>query len=374
TNAGTVNWTDTGAFYVQNNNSSLSGAIYNLAGGLWDFQNDPSYIYCYYCNGYELFNNAGKVEKSGGTGTSYINLPFYNTGAVVAQTGVLDFENGGLIAGDYSASNGAAIYFTGGSFSNSVSAVLTGPGAIAFTGGSLTLANNVIPGLQLNGGTLVLGTNFQGGTITNLTLSGSVLSGNWAVSGTFNCGDGFSGSLLVASAATMNWSGGNAAGSLTVASNGVLNVSGNGTKYLEGAVTNAGTVNWTDTGAFYVQNNNSSLGGAIYNLAGGLWDFQNDPSYVYCYYCNGYELFNNAGTVEKSGGTGTSYIELPFYNTGAAVAQTGVLDFENGGPIAGAYSASNGAAIYFSSGSFSNSVAAVLTGPGAIAFTGGTLT
>src|SRR5208283_1679911 len=137
-----------------------------------------------------------------------------------------------------------------------------------------------------NGGTVTLSSS---ATVSNLNL----------VSGTLNGAGNFTVSSNV------NWSGGNVACPLTIISNGVMNVSGNSTKYLQSALTNAGTVNWTDTGAFYVQNNNSSLSGAIYNLAGGLWDFQNDPSYVYCYYCNGYELFNNAGTVEKSGGTGT---------------------------------------------------------------------
>ena len=60
-------------------------------------------------------------------------------------------------------------------------AVLSGPGAIQFTGGSLALLNNVIPNLQITGGIVGLGTNFQGGSITNLTLSGATLSSDYSV-------------------------------------------------------------------------------------------------------------------------------------------------------------------------------------------------
>jgi hypothetical protein len=126
----------------------------------------------------------------------------------------------------------------------------------------------------------------------------------------------------------MNWSGGTMGGPLTVASNGVLNVSGDNVTYLRNALTNEGTVNYSSTYYFYVQNNDSSTyQGAIDNMAGASWDFENDPSYIACYFCSGYEAFNNAGTVEKSGGTGTSYIGLPFYNTGALSVFTGTIDF-----------------------------------------------
>jgi hypothetical protein len=64
-------------------------------------------------------------------------------------------------------------------------------------------------------------------------------------------------------------------------------------------------------------------------MSGALWDFLSDPSSISCYYCNGLEVFNNAGTVGKSGGTGTSATDIPFYNTGTLSVLTGTLYFND---------------------------------------------
>src|SRR5208282_4696739 len=119
---------------------------------------------------------------------------------------------------------------------------LNGPGAIQFTGGTLTLSNNVIPDLALINGTLYLGTNFQGGTITNLT-TGAVLQGSFTVSGVFNCNGGVSGNVLVSDGATLNFSGGTIGGNLTLAGGGLVNWSGGN---VSGAlsVPAGGILNW----------------------------------------------------------------------------------------------------------------------------------
>ncbi len=80
--------------------------------------------------------------------------------------------------------------------------------------------------------------------------------------------------------ATMNWSGGNLFGALTVASNAVLNISG-GSKTLYAALTNAGTVTVTSTGYLQEYYSPPNYYGAIYNLPGALFDIQNDQFYFY---------------------------------------------------------------------------------------------
>ncbi len=230
TNAGTVNWTG-GSLYL-NSCSYAPGPVVNLPGGLWTVQCDQ-YLY-YNCalpaSGY--FLNLGTIQKKAGTGTTYIYLPFDNLGAVAGLAGTLSFYDGGTIAGSYSAASGAVIGFSSGSFSNAAPPALSGSGAIQFTGGSLSLVNDIIPGLQLTGGTVTLAPGFQGGVITNLTLSGSTLSGTNTVTG------------------TMNWASGTVAGPLTVAGSGVLNLLGTSPMYLGSALTNAGTVNWTGGGLY----------------------------------------------------------------------------------------------------------------------------
>jgi hypothetical protein len=129
----------------------------------------------------------------------------------------------GTIDGQFYAAVGTTIVFNG-SFTTGNALLLNGPGAFQFNGGTLTLMKDVIPNLQMLGGTLLLGPAFQGGSITNLTLTGIILAGTNVVTG------------------TLNWTAGPMQGSLTVASNGVLNMSGSAEKDLEGPMTNSGTV------------------------------------------------------------------------------------------------------------------------------------
>ena len=223
TNAGTVVWTG-GTLYAQNYAPyGYFGAVENLAGGVWDIQCDQS-LNNNYGVATAYFHNAGTVQKTVGTGTTSIGIVFTNAGTVVAQTGTVNFSNGGIIESNFQAAAGAVIQFTGGAFSYGTVPVLTGPGAIRFTGGTLALLNDVIPGLQMTGGTLGLSPTFQGGTITNLTFGGS-LNGDFAISGTLTLGNGDAGTLTVLNGATLNWSGGTLDG-LVLSNGAVLNWSG----------------------------------------------------------------------------------------------------------------------------------------------------
>ncbi len=368
TNAGTVTWTGTGTITVYNSLSTYIGAIWNLPGAVFDIATDEN-INCA-CYGYEFFNNQGTLEKTAGTGTTIIFIAVTNTGTVEATNGTLNFNNGGSIGGVYSAGAGTAINFSGGNFTASA-ATISGLGTVEQTGGTLTLLSNIIPNLQLNGGTVVLAPTFQGGVITNLTLLTSTLSGTNTVTGTLTCGGGFSGPLLVEAGATMNWTGGTASGPLTVTSNAMLNISGSGGKILENTLTNAGTVTWTGTGAITLYNNLSSYNGAIWNLPGAVFDIATDEN-INCA-CYGYEFFNNQGTLEKTAGTGTTYISVLVTNTGTVEAQSGTLNFNDGGSIGGVYTTVSGAAINFTGGNFSVGAAAI-SGAGSVMLTGGTLT
>ena len=114
----------------------------------------------------------GGTQKLAGTGTTDIEILFLNSGTVSATEGTLNLDNGGIVEGTFSAASAATINWAGGSFAYQNGPLLNGPGTIALTGGSLTLVSNTLANLQLLGGTVNLSTNFQGGTITNLTLPG----------------------------------------------------------------------------------------------------------------------------------------------------------------------------------------------------------
>jgi hypothetical protein len=316
TNAGTVVVTNTGNLRLWYSPPTYTGAIYNLAGGLFDIQNDQFYLYNTY--GTEFFNNAGTLRKSAGSGTTVIYPIMNNTGTVDAETGTLSFQGGGTIDGLFHAAAGATIAFNGGSYTGGNAPQFTGAGAFKFNSGTLTLLNNVIPSLQMLGGTLIVGPAFQGGSITNLTLAGISLASTNTVTG------------------TMNWTAGNVSGALTVASGAVLNLGGSGTLNLYGALTNAGTVVVTNTGNLRLWYSPPTYYGAIYNLPGGLFDIQNDQFYLY--YAYGPEFFNNAGTLRKSAGSGTTAIYPIVNNTGLIEADSGTLGFQtipnlNGGEV-----------------------------------------
>jgi hypothetical protein len=387
TNAGTINWSNSADWYVYNNNTaSYSGAIYNLSGALLNIQNDQG-IYGEYADAF--FDNAGTVSKGANTGATTFDLAFTNSGAVIATNGAISFNSGGDLDGSFAAAAGASINFSGGTFSYLTPPTVTGPGVVQLTGGSLELVSNTIPNLQLAGGTVTLGSNFQGGTIANLT-SGATLNGNFTVSGRFNCGGGVSGSVLVANGGTLsfnggtisgsltvaggalaNWSAGNASGPISIATNGVLNVVGSGSVGLYASLTNAGTINWSNSADWYVYNNNTaSYSGAIYNLSGALLNIQSDQG-IYGEYADAF--FDNAGTVSKGANTGATTFDLAFTNSGAVVALAGAINFNSGGDVDGRFTAATNASINFSGGTFSYLTPPTVTGPGVVQLTGGNL-
>ncbi|HEV2391800.1 MAG TPA: Ig-like domain-containing protein [Verrucomicrobiae bacterium] len=389
TNAGTINWSNSVTFYVYNNNSAGNkGAIWNLAGGLFNIQSDQGLSGQYCC---AFFNNAGTITKGANSGTTSFNLVFTNSGSVTATAGNLNFNGGGDIDGTFTAGPGAGINFNGGTFVYSLPPTLTALGTIQLSGGSLTLVSNTIPNLQLTGGSVSLGPNFQGGVITNLTLAGANLNGSYAVTGVLNCSGGVSGGLQVASAgvvnwtggtisgplglvggSTLNWSGGTATGPVNIAKNGVLNLLGGGSVALWAPLTNAGIINWSNSVTFYVYNNNSAGNqGAIWNLAGGLFNIQSDQGLSGQYCC---AFMNNAGTISKGANTGTTTFSLNFTNTGAVMALKGTINFNGGGDIDGMFTASAGADLNFNGGNFVFTNAPTVNGPGAVQLTGGNLT
>jgi hypothetical protein len=101
-----------------------------------------------------------------------------------------------------------------------------------------------------------------------------------------------------------------------------LDIFGGSTVYLYAPLTNAGTINWSNTSSFTLYNNRATYSGAIYNLAGGLFNILTDQS---LYGQIGQEFFNNAGLVRKLSGTGTTYFNLAVTNSGTVSVQHGLL-------------------------------------------------
>jgi len=409
TNAGHINWNGSGDWCLYNDRAENHGLIVNLPGGVIDAQCNDEMCYDY---GYEWFSNAGLFRKTMSTNRTIVDVVFTNTGTVAVESGELDFDNangsyggvfqaangttlkfnsGGVLSGSFTAGFGADIGFDSGTFSEVPAAVFGGAGKVEMNGGTLTLQSDVIPNLQLNGGALNLPAGFQGGTITNLTVTGITLNGTNTVTGLLNLNGSASGPLVVASGGVVNWGGGTLSGGLTVAPGGVVNITGQSYSYMYVAgISNAGTINWTGGYPALI------YGSTFYNLAGGVFNIECD-GYFYYYY--GSEKFNNAGLVQKFGTTGRTTIEVNLTNTGVVLAQSGTLvfsdyyngwnedlggtfqadagatlEFDAGGILTGNFTSAAGGHILLASGTFTPGPTLVFNGPGANALTGGTIT
>jgi hypothetical protein len=240
-----------------------AGEIHNQLTGTFEVQTDAAVLLV---GGMPTNHNAGRILKSSGLGATFLGVPLENTGTLEVQTGVISYAAGSV--------------FSAGS---------------SFTGAGINLL--------AAGGVMTLEGAIQSG---NLELGGSatVVAGTSTIQGTWTWSSG--------------WIGGGAV--VTVATNSTLRLIGPADKGLAGTLDNLGRVTWSDSGQIAMG------GGALNNLAGGLFEIQNDRA-IY-YYTASLGRVHNAGLFRKSGGSGvTSLSAIPFENSGTVDVQTGLLLF-----------------------------------------------
>ena len=167
-------------------------------------------------------------------------------------------------------------------------------------------------------------TNASGVTLDNLTLGATNGTQTLMISSLTLTNAG-----MVNSNGVLKWNGGDLEGTLTVAQGGTLIQSNTlqfaYNNYAVGAtntayLTNYGSVIWA--GTIYGSGNASSHGGGgmIYNA--GLWNAVADFS-IGVYNGVGTNYFFNIGTLEKTGGAGTSTINWMFSNDGGTINTPG---------------------------------------------------
>ncbi|WP_304439300.1 Calx-beta domain-containing protein, partial [Anabaena sp. 4-3] len=360
---GTVTWTG-GDIYAAN------GAIWNnTATGVFDIQSDRSFYHWY--GNRPIFNNAGILKKTAGTGTTTIHAALNNTGLIQVQTGTLNLQGGGTSSGIFEVDSGASLVFGGGTYNITGGSLTTdnltvSSGTVTVTGatvsnlnhlsvsnGNLTFNETVssVNNLSITGGTLSLN-GIQDSETENFTLSNGTLTGT--------------GNLTVKTGGTFNWSGGTQSGTGTTIIQGTANLSGNAKFIDTRTIETQGTVTWTG-GDIYGAN------GAIWNnTATGVFDIQSDRSFYHWY--GNRPIFNNAGILKKTASTGTTTIGAALNNTGLIQVQTGTLNLQGGGMSSGVFRAENGASLVFSGGNY-NFTGGSLIGEGVISITGsGTVT
>ncbi len=404
TNAGTITWTGPGN--IQANNGTT---INNQAGAVFDIQTDAT-LYDNSGPG-PVFNNAGTVQKSAGGGTATIqSCTFNNNGTVDVQTTTLSLGNAGTSSGAFTVEAGATLAFvSGNSTTLSSKASLIGAGTVSFNQAAVTLdgatynvtgPTNVSGGaVAFNGPTTVAALNVSGGTATfttaatvttlnqvggttnfnaanttstNLNLSGgNTYINNTATAAKLTLGGSgnLSGTGLVTLTSDSTWSAGSLTGSGTtvIAGTATLTLSGAADKVLNGrTLTNAGIMTWTGTGNFQ-----ANSGCVINNLAGATFYIQTDAA---LYNNSGAgPTFNNAGTVQKSAGSGVASIQsCTFNNSGTVDVQTTTLSLGNAGTNSGTFTVEAGATLtFFGGNSPTLTNHAGISGAGSVSFNGG---
>lgn len=268
----------------------------NQTNGLFDIEGNGAITGGY--PGLEWFENRGMMRKSGGTGTTPISVPFFNSGTFDIQTGTVDLNYvnpnniyGATATGTFNTAAGTTLKFNT-TYVLDNGAVLSGAGTNLANGGEFTLA-----------GTTVTASNLTLNPLT-LYLSNVVFSGR------------------------CEWKNGelNQVAGWTITPGGTMRISRGFTNDFRGNITNAGTL---------ILTNNTKLrgqgifgGGKVLNQPAGLIDLQDDS------WLNSYsfpsETLVNQGTIRKSGGNGTSVVtSTTYYNPGVLDVQSGLVQTAN---------------------------------------------
>ena len=213
----------------------------------------------------------------------------------------------------------SAITVTHSQGSDSINSLNCGD-ALLFSGGALSIAgtSQLTGTLTINGGAINF--NGTGGVAGTASLSGGTLAGSGA-----------------ASFSNLVWTGGTmtGTGSTEVAAGATLGVAPSSNTWLERTIDNFGTVALTGNSSLM-----SAAGGGtptINNQPGATLDIQANIGLAN--WDSTAAVLNNAGTLKKSAGTGTSTINSAWTvnNTGTIEVDTGTLSLQGGGTSTGAF-------------------------------------
>ncbi len=300
--------------------------------------------------------NAGTFGQNGPTGNSAVDSVFTNasTGVINVATGSISFYSGGTFGGSIAGAGALGFNYTAynwGNLTDKATALYLYQSGVTVTASSTdgSLLNTVQSTLILDSGaTLSVGTLTVTQAGGGLPIQGP---GTLSTTGSANIVDWYSNGLMLTIGGGATWS-------------------------------NSGTV--TDGGLTQIGNGtviNGTSAGTLINAAKGVFQLTtDDASIIRGSYINAYgqtltsgAVFTNAGLLEKTGGSNTSYVEVALVSTGTLGSTSGTLELYAGGTLSGAILA--GSTLVLAPGSFTDGALAVgggttLTNAGTIAATG----
>jgi hypothetical protein len=271
-----------------NNSTDPQATLDNAATGVIELQSDGGIVQ--HGSGYPVLTNEGTIKKTGGTGTSTINMPLTNTGMIDAESGTISLAAGAVDTnGTFRTGTGAAIDLANGStFTENGTFTATGSGTL------------VVPQFAtLNSGPT--GATFKVPSTVTFSLNG--------------------GTVKVSAPATLTYDG-----PLSIDGSGFASLTGGGTFLENGTI----TVSATGGDAGLAINDGNSTSTTLDIAPGSTLNFLSDSG-VFTNCCGlGLESLVNAGTIEKTGGTGTSSLSVPISNTGTIGVYSGTLAVTRG--------------------------------------------
>ena len=345
---------------VANSWASFTNGILDITGGSLTLPNLTDFT-------------GSSLSLSGGASLS---LPVLAKGNLSLANGTSVTVRSTLVAMPTDGSSGAVINVPqtpGVTFTLRNSGTLTGTTIIV---GQDT--NVVISGGTYNGGVTF---NVASGATVDLTGGGNITYGG-TLAGSGGGTVQYTGGLLFPEIGGMTlnfpgsmfqWTGGgfdSTSGDVT--NLGTMNLAGPNNKlfYAAGTLDNFGTIAQTGTGYLVMFSN---LPDILKNEPGGTYLMESDAGITYA--SSAGEVINNAGTIRKTAGTGTSFIYAngTLINTGTIEADSGTLDLEpnsfaqlSGNTLTGGtWNAMDGAALKFPSGTSITTNAANITLSGA---------
>jgi hypothetical protein len=371
-NVGSLTWTpDSGP--RTGGGTIISNAPGGIISVVLNGNNLDSYVY----GGAAAFYNAGVINVSGSSQSGEITDPFFNTGTININSGMLSIYGGGTNSNTINAASGADLDFSGGTFTSIAGSLISGAGNLSDSGGggtynfagplnlggSWTFASSAT--INLTGATTVSGNTINLVGSGNFNFSGTGKSGTWQP-GAVNLSNGtLGGTTPVVAGGQFTWTGGNIYGNVT-ANGGSINVSSGSSVADGGELINVGNLSWTPNSG-----PRTGQGTIISNTPSGLitvaLNGNNIDSYVY----GGAAAFYNAGLINVSGSGQTGFITDPFFNNGTVSINSGTLSFTVGGTNSGTINADGGADLDFSGGSFTSTAGSLISGAGNLSDSGG---
>ncbi len=333
-NGGTILNNSTAAWLAGQISCNGNALFTNTPSALLDLQADGAA----FANngGSALLANAGTLRKSAGTGATTIATACNNSGLVQVQSGLLALSGGGTNSGQFTMASGTTLNFSGGNHLLQSSSLVSGPGNLSVSVGTVNAQCPVMVNWLTNNAVL------------NFSQTGTVYPTNVALTG-----GGLIGSNTVIVPGIFSWSGGafgNAASTLALIASGTMTMNGGNKSFLNGTLVNAGSGVWTAGQVNFI-------GGVFSNAPAATFDLQGDAS---AFTINsGSPFMVNAGTYRKTAGTGITTCTLPCANFGSVQVNTGTLTLTlidgtgSFAPAAGASLIVNGTATLSAAGSIS---------------------